>query len=54
MRRIVISDSKNRELLLLRRVDKYAMIVRDVPVAQWIEHRSPEPVALVRFQSGTL
>ena len=22
------------------------------PVAQWIEHRPPEPGALVRFQSG--
>lgn len=24
------------------------------PVAQWIEHRPPEPGALVRFQSGVL
>ena len=25
-----------------------------VPVAQWIEHWSPEPVAQVQFLSGTL
>ena len=31
----------------------YGIFIPDVPVAQWIEHRSPEPGALVRFQSGT-
>ncbi len=25
----------------------------EVPVAQWIEHRSPEPGAQVQFLSGT-
>jgi hypothetical protein len=38
----------------LKKFDKRGIIIDDVPVAQWIEHRSPEPVALVRFQSGTL
>ena len=33
--------------------DKYAIIGNEVPVAQWIEHRSPEPGAQVRFLSGT-
>src|SRR5579883_2355613 len=35
-------------------VDEYGMIFIEVPVAQWIEHWSPEPVAQVRFLSGTL
>ena len=29
--------------LLLRAVDLYGIIADEVPVAQWIEHRSPEP-----------
>src|SRR5262249_5395398 len=33
--------------------DKYAIIGSEVPVAQWIEHRSPEPGAQVQFLSGT-
>lgn len=38
----------------LRKLDEYGIVANEVPVAQWIEHRSPEPGALVRFQSGTL
>ena len=36
-------------------VDEYAMIKErvSVPVAQWIERRSPEPDAQVQFLSGT-
>ena len=39
----------------LRMVDEYAMIKErvSVPVAQWIERRSPEPDAQVQFLSGT-
>jgi hypothetical protein len=37
----------------LKTFDKYAIIGNEVPVAQWIEHRSPEPGAQVRFLSGT-
>ena len=35
-------------------VDEYGIISDEVPVAQWIEHWSPEPGAQVQFLSGTL
>lgn len=38
----------------LRHVDVCGIVIYDVPVAQWIERRSPEPSAQVRFLSGTL
>ncbi len=45
----------SRSLLCdLKTFDKYVIIDSEVPVAQWIEHRSPEPGAQVRFLSGTL
>ena len=37
----------------LSAVDEYGIISDEVPVAQWIEHWSPEPGAQVQFLSGT-
>jgi hypothetical protein len=45
---------KNQWRSGLKVVDEYAIIFIDVPVAQWIEHLSPEQGAQVRFLSGTL
>jgi hypothetical protein len=44
---------KRQEYLILGAVDEYGIISDEVPVAQWIEHWSPEPVAQVQFLSGT-
>ena len=41
-------------LPVLSAVDEYGIISDEVPVAQWIERRSPEPWSQVRFLSGTL
>ena len=40
-------------VVALRIIDWYGIISAEVLVAQWIEHRSPEPSAQVRFLSGT-
>ena len=40
-------------LPVLSAVDEYGIISDKVPVAQWIEHWSPEPGAQVQFLSGT-
>lgn len=41
------------EVVYFSKLDKCGIIPREVLVAQWIEHRSPEPSAQVRFLSGT-
>jgi hypothetical protein len=39
---------------VLRAVDQYGIISDEVPVAQWIEHQTPDLGAQVQFLSGTL